>query len=527
VRTRFFITCALVGAIAACHQNAATPPGPVQTNTLIVNAEIFDGSGAPGVHGDVRIVGDRIVGVGALDRMPQDDVIDAKGAAIAPGFIDDHSHHDGGLLNDRTAAGAVSQGITTIVVGQDGGSHYPLATYFDTLTRSPAAVNVASYTGHGTLRRLVMGDDYKRPARPDEIARMQELLKKDMDAGSLGLSSGLEYDPGIYSTTGELVELAKTASASEGRYISHLRSEEDGVWDAIAEILTIGREAHLPVQVSHMKLSMKSLWGKTPRLLHMLDSARAAGIKVTADVYPYNAWSSDLTVNFPKRNYDDTAAARHMLDEIVPPDGLLMAAFAPHPDYVGQTLLQISTARGTSPERTLLDLIHEAGAYADAHHLRIDDGEVQSVIGRSMLDGDVDRIMQWPLTAFCTDGSLGGRHPRGTGSFPRILGRFVRERGVLSLADAIHKMTLLAADNVGIPERGRIAPGQIADLVLFDQATVIDHATYTDPHALSTGIERVWVSGQLVWADGHVTGATPGRVVARGKAWIIQVRPGR
>jgi N-acyl-D-amino-acid deacylase len=510
VKTRHITTgaAALLLAASGCQRH----------QTLIVNAQVIDGTGSPARPAAVRIVDDRIVAVGALTPTSSDSVVDAHGLTLAPGFIDDHSHHDGGLFKHPEALAAVSQGITTIVVGQDGGSHLPLATYFDSLDKMPVAINVASYSGHGTIRRRVMGDDYKRLARPDEIKQMQDLLRQDMAAGALGLSSGLEYDPGIYSNTEELVELAKVASAYGGRYISHMRSEEEGVWDAVHELLTIGKEAHLPVEVSHMKLAMKELWGQSTRLIAMLDSARAAGTQVTADVYPWTAWQSDLTVNFPKRNYDDTAAARYVLTEIVPPDGLIIASFAPHPDYVGQTLAQIAAARGTDPAVTILALIHEAQAYADANHKRLDEGDVQGVIGASMSEGDVDRIIQWPYTSFCTDGSLNSRHPRGIGSFPRILGHYVRERHVLTLQEAIRKATSLAAANVGIANRGTIAPGYYADLVLFDPNTVIERATYTQPHLVSVGIEHVWVNGQTVWVNGQTTGNHPGRVVRRAQS---------
>ena len=482
---------------------------------LIVNAQVIDGTGSPARPAAVRIVDDKITAVGTLTPTSSDSVVDAHGLVLAPGFIDDHSHHDGGLFQHPEALAAVSQGITTIVVGQDGSSHLPLAAYFDSLERTPAAINVASYSGHGTIRRAVMGEDYKRLAKPDEITRMQVLLRQDMAAGALGLSSGLEYDPGIYSNTDELVELATVASASHGRYISHMRNEEEGVFDAVHELLTIGEKAHLPVEVSHMKLAMKELWGQSTRLIAMLDSARAAGIQVTADVYPYTAWHSDLTVNFPKRDFNDTAYSRYVLREIVPADGLILTSFAPHPDYVGQTLAQIALARKADPAVTLLNLIHESQQYADAHHLQVDDDSVQGVIGASMSEGDVDRIVQWPYTSFCTDGALDSRHPRGIGSYPRILGRFVREQHVLTLPEAIRKATSLAAANVGIANRGTIAPGNYADLVLFDPATVLDRATYTEPHLVSTGIERVWVNGQVVWGNAQTTANHPGRVVRR------------
>ncbi len=476
----------------------------------IVNARLIDGTGAPARPGSLRIAGDRIVAVGDLEPLPGEAVFDAKGLVLAPGFIDTHSHAASDLLEIPEALGAVSQGITTVVGGQDGGSSHPLSDFFASLEKAPAAVNVASYAGHGTLREKVLGNDFRRTATADEIAAMSRLLERDMEAGALGLSSGLEYDPGIYSARGELIDLARVAARHGGRYISHIRSEDRTFWEAIDEILAIGREAKLPVQISHVKLAMQNLWGQAPRLLDLLAAARTQGIDVTADIYPYLYWHSSLTVLFPNRDFENLDVARQVLAEIAPPEGLLLGRYLPNPAYPGRTVADIAKERGEAPEVTLVALIRDAEA------LRRQGKEgVESVIATSMIDGDLDQLLAWPHTNLCTDGELDGRHPRGFGSYPRVLGRYVRERGVLDLEEAVHKMTALAADHVGIKDRGRLVPGAFADLVLFDPATVIDRATTTDPHALSAGIERVWVNGQTVYAGGATSGLRPGRVLRR------------
>jgi N-acyl-D-amino-acid deacylase len=430
---------------------------------------------------------------------------------LAPGFIDTHSHADADLDTMPDALGAVSQGITTVVGGQDGGSEFPLADWFAARERAPAAVNVAAYSGHGTLRERVMGEDFRRAATAAEVAEMARLLEQDMAAGALGLATGLEYDPGIYSERSEVLALARVAARHGGRYISHIRSEDRWFWEAIEEILEIGREAKLPVQISHLKLAMRNLWGEAPRLLGMLDRARRRGVEVTADVYPYLYWHSTLTVLFPKRDFEDLDEARRVLAEIAPADGLLLGRFKPNPAYAGRTVADIARERGEAPEITLLALIRDAEA------MRAQGTEgVESVIGTSMTEEDLRRLLAWPHTNLSTDGELAGRHPRGFGAFPRFLGRYVREGGLLSLEEAVRRMTSLAAEHMGLRDRGRLVPGAWADLVLFDPATVVDRATTADPHALSIGIERVWVNGRVVYAGGESSGARPGRVLRRG-----------
>ncbi len=498
------------GLIPSLVLACARAPGP-SAGTVISNVVVIDGSGAPGRPGAVRIVGDTIAAVGDLTPMAGDSIVDGGGLVLAPGFIDTHSHHDDGLLRHPEALAAVSQGVTTIVAGQDGGEHLPLRVWLDSLTATPVAINVATYAGHNTIRAQVMGAGFRRAATPAEVDSMASLLRDEMGAGALGLSTGLEYDPGIYSTRDEVLTLARVAADSGGRYISHIRSEDRWFWSAIDEIIAIGRTARLPVQVSHMKLAMTSLWGRADSLLRVLDRARAEGVDITADVYPYPYWQSTLTVLFPKRNFDDRAEAEKVLAEIAPPDGLLIGNFAADPSLVGKTVAQIAGQRGTDPATTLMALIRESQAWGAAHGG--DAGE--SVVATSMTEADVADLLAWDHTNVSSDGELDGAHPRGFGTFPRVLGRLVREQHRLSLETAIRKMTGLSAEHMGIARRGVIRPGAYADLVLFDPATVIDRATPEDPHALSEGIQRVWVNGQVVFGEGRPTGAHPGRVIHR------------
>jgi N-acyl-D-amino-acid deacylase len=490
---------------------ACAPAPPQQPKGFVlVGATVLDGTGAEGRAVNVRVEGDSIVGVEEGEPPEGYEVVNASGFTLAPGFIDPHSHGDDDLFEHRDTLAAVSQGITTIVVGQDGGSPYPLAEFWKKLEATPVAVNVASYAGHGTLRDEVMGEDFRRAATPEEVEKMRQLLIEEMKAGALGLGSGLEYDPGIYSERSEVVSLAREAASWGGRYISHLRSEDRFFWDAVDEIVTIGREARLPVQISHTKLAMQNLWGETDRLLGLLNAARAEGIEVNADIYPYAYWQSTLTVLFPARNFEDRKEAEIAVRQVSTPEGILIPRYKPEPSYEGKTLAEIAALRGTDPEQTLMDLIREAEAMRATGETN-----VESVIATSMDEADIEKLMTWEHMSISTDGSLDGAHPRGYGTYPRFFGHYVRERKVVPLPEAVRKCTSLPAAQMKFSKRGRIAPGFKADLVLFDPETIIDRATPTDPHKLSAGVDRVWVNGTLVYEDMKTTGSYPGQVLKR------------
>jgi N-acyl-D-amino-acid deacylase len=478
-------------------------------STVIVNASVLDGTGAPPRQASVRIVGDRIVEVGSIETSPRDSLVDANGLTLAPGFIDTHSHADADLFAHPDALAAVSQGITSVIVGQDGDSPYPLSDFLSRLEREGAAINLASYAGFGTLRRQVMGDDFRRPATPSEIERMRALLRGEMESGALGLGTGLEYEPGVHSTREELVALAREAASNGGRYISHIRSEDRRFWEAIDEIISIGRDAGIPVQISHIKLALRRELGRAKDLIEILDAARHAGVEITADIYPYTYWESTLSVLFPDRDFENRDAARFALSEITTPDLAYLAEYEPDPGYVGKTLREVAEMRGTDPATALVDLIGEANAFRRETGLE----DVESVIATSMAESDVERLMRWPHANLCTDGSLAGSHPRGFGSYPRFLGRYVRERRIMDLATAVHKASGLAAAHMGIRDRGVVEPGMLADLVLFDPSSVLDRATPEEPHAVSVGIQTVWVNGEVVYESGRTTGRLPGRVI--------------
>jgi N-acyl-D-amino-acid deacylase len=510
-------TCLCLALTGACTASEKIAAPPEETpSTLITGALVVDGSGGPAYTADVRLEGGRVSEIGALAPRVGELVVDADGLALAPGFIDAHSHADEAIFEHPDALADVSQGITTVVVGQDGGSAFPLAEFLDRLTREPAAVNLASFVGHGTLRSRVLGSSFDRTASPTEIERMSELVEQEMQAGAIGLSSGLEYDPGIYSTTDEVIALARVAAAHGGIYISHIRSEDRNFWAAVEEILTIGREASLPVQISHIKLALRSLHGESARLLDRLDAARREGIDVTADIYPYTYWQSTLTVMFPDRDFEDLAAASFAVDELAAAEDMLIPRFVPEPALAGKTLAEIASERGTAPAQTLIDLIAQAEAMRRANEAAGRPAEdLESVIAVSMREADIEALLAWPHVMICTDGELDGAHPRGYGSFTRVLGRMVRERRILTLEQAVQRMSRAPAVRFGLSGRGAITIGAYADLVLFDRDTVIDRATTVDPHALSMGIDRVWVNGETVFAGGRASGRRPGTVLRR------------
>jgi N-acyl-D-amino-acid deacylase len=472
--------------------------------TLIQNASVIDGTGGKPQRAAVRIDGDRIVAIGGLTPAAGERVIDAAGLALAPGFIDTHSHHDRGLSDRRDALAMVSQGVTTIVVGQDGGG-INLAAMFTRLDTQPVSVNVASYAGHGSIRSRVMGNDFKRVATPSEIEQMKALVKTEMDAGALGLSTGLEYDPGIYSSPEEVRALAKVLADAGGRYISHIRSEDRDFWQALDEVITIGRENHMPVQVSHIKLGMRDLWGKADSLIRVLDRARASGVQVTADIYPYTFWQSNLGVLYPKRNFGDSTETDFVLAHVSGAEDIIFNSFPAHPDYAGKTLAQIATMRGASNAKTLMALLAEPR------------GSSAGIVARGMADADVERLIQWPFANVCSDGQSTGLHPRGFGSFARVIGPYVRDKKLFPLEEAVRKMTSLATANVGLVNRGRIAPGYFADLVLFDPAVIADRADFGKAQAQAVGVHTVWVNGRVVFQDGKTMGVYAGRALRRSR----------
>ena len=469
-------------------------------STVFVGAQVADGTGAPLRSANVRISGDTITRVGNFKPGKNDEVIDAKGLVLSPGFIDTHNHSTEGLQTEPLAVSQISQGLTTLLLGQDGDSPWPIGEYLDKFRKNPPALNFLMLVGHATVREKVMGQDFRRVARPDEVAQMDKLVEQGMKEGAVGLSSGLEYVIGSYSSTEEVVGMAAVAGRSGGFYISHIRDEADKAFDATRELIAIGRDGHVPVQNTHIKLGTVGVQGKAAEIIKMFDEARAKGIDVTADCYPYDAWHSDFKVLVPNKKYDDPASVSRAIADVGGPQNLLITEHKPHPEYADRTVEEVAKSRGITPTQLVIEIIRDG------------DG---GVIGKSMIDPDIRTYYTWPWTMVSSDGGIGMHHPRGAGTFPRVLGRFVREKHWLTLEEAIRKMTSLPAWRLKLKDRGTIKEGLKADIVLFNAVTVIDNSTFEKPQILSTGIEKVFVNGVMVWDGTKATGARPGRVLPK------------
>lgn len=463
---------------------------------------MIDGSGRQPIKDSVVIIqGDLITAVGTRARIKIPagaQLIDARGLVLSPGFIDTHSHTERGLDADPSAATQVSQGITTAVVGQDGGSEWPIGAFLDKLDKSPTALNVATFVGHATLRSRVMGEDTNRAASEKEIESMKSLVDHAMREGAFGLSSGLEYETGKPATTEEMVTLASVASRHGGVYISHIRDEADKTLEAMAEAIRIGREAKLPVQISHIKLGTVAVWGKANQAIALINSARRRGQDVTADCYPYDAWNSTIRVLIPSGRHDDEKDVAQGLADVGGAANITIVSCKAHPEYEFKTMEEIAKREGISPVALYMKIVKDGGA---------------SVVCRSMKESDIRAFYQQPWVMVSSDGGIGSRHPRGAGSYPRVLGRFVRELRWLSLPEAIRKMTYLPAQRLKLKDRGLVRRGFKADLVLFDAHRVIDRATFQQPELIAEGIERVFVNGSEVWRDGKPTGLLPGKAL--------------
>ncbi|HEV8264694.1 MAG TPA: D-aminoacylase [Gemmatimonadales bacterium] len=505
---------------------------PQRYDLLITGGTVVDGTGAPGFAADVALRGDSIVCVSrnALPPAGATRVISAAGRVVAPGFIDLHAHLEP-LLRLPAAESHVRQGVTTALGGPDGGAPWPLARYLDSVTAAGVGLNVAYLTGHNTIRRAVMGMADRAPTAA-ELARMRAMVAQAMGEGAFGLSTGLRYLPGAFSTTDEVVALAAAAADSGGIYTSHLREEGLGLIEGVAEAIEIGRRARIPVVLTHHKVIGREMWGASVRTLAMVDSARRAGLDVMLDQYPYTATSTGIGVLVPSwamaggdSAFERRVAEPGLRDSIVRGiefnllhdrggGDLARIQFAGvrwMPELEGKTLRDWARLRGLDPTiangaTLVLEAMQRGGASAIYHVLD---------------ESDVERIMRHPMTMIASDGRLtrpgdGEPHPRSYGTFPRVLARYVRERHVLTLEQAIHKMTGMPAARLGLRDRGRVAAGARADLVIFDPATIADRATFESPHQYPAGIDYVIVNGVLAVDGGRFTGARAGRVLRRG-----------
>jgi len=500
-------------------------------DTIIRNGRVIDGSGNMWYRADIAIQGDTIAAIGRRLEGTTDQTIDVADRIVAPGFIDMHVHARGGIRELPAAENYIRMGVTTLVEGNDGSSSLPLAEFFTELEQIGPAPNYASFVGHGTVRGKIVGQE-NRLATADELAQMVDLVRNAMREGALGLSTGLFYVPGTYAPTEEVIELARVAGEMNGMYISHMRNEADHLFDSISETVRIGREANIPVQISHHKTTGPLNWGNSVHALEMIDEARASGVDVTVDQYPYTASSTSLRAIFPDWSEEggrsalvarmkDPATRAQLKREIAESlvrdrggaDRAVVNWYSPEPEYSGKHLGQVAEALG------LGDSIQAA---AEAVLIMEERGGA-SMVYHAMHEDDVRRIMQHPAMMVGSDGGVlkfgqGKPHPRSYGTFARLLGHYVRDEGVLTLPQAVRKMTSLPAQRIGAADRGLLRPGMKADLVIFDPETVIDRATFDEPHQYADGFSHVMVNGKLVLADGEMTGTRPGRVL-RGPAY--------
>jgi N-acyl-D-amino-acid deacylase len=470
----------------------------IETQFLISGGTLIDGTGSVRRIADVRIVGNKIKEIGKLKPQSGEQVIDAKGLIVAPGFVDIHNHSERGFANDPTARTQTLQGITTIAVGPDGGSPFPVGDYLEWCEKQRLATNIIAFVGHATVRQKVMGQDFKRTATEAEIAKMAGLVEQAMHEGAVGLSSGLEYDIGNPATTEEVIALSKVAARYGGIYMSHVRDEADLAFDAFREAIRIGREAKLPVQISHIKLGTVGVWNKAAEVVKLIEAARREGLDITADCYPYDAWGSTITVLVPSRRHDDQAAVKKGLDDVGGGQNVLITSCSAHRDYEGKTLDEIAKASGKSTVDAYIQIVKDGGA---------------GVVCKSMIEPDIKTFYQQRWVMVSSDGGIGMRHPRGAGTFPRVLGRFVREQKWLSLEEAIRKMSSFPAWRLGLKDRGAIKVGMKADVVVFDPNQVIDRSTMTQPSIEPIGVRFVLVNGGIVVAEGKVTGERFGAVL--------------
>ncbi len=492
---------------------------------VIRNARVVDGSGNPWFRADVAVKDGRIAAVGRLADAPAGRSVDAQGRVLAPGFIDIHTHIEGVVEKVPTGDNYVRDGVTTVVTGNCGGSARDLGAWFEKLEKLGVGLNVASHVGHNTVRREVMGTE-SRQATPEEIAKMQALVEKGMRDGAVGLSTGLIYIPGTYANTEEVVALAKAAAKFGGIYASHMRDEGAKVLDAITEACTVGKQAGLPVQLAHFKIDNRRLWGSSGKSIDLVEKFRREGVDVSVDQYPYDHSATGLGIVLPSWAFAGGKLNEHLKDAAtrarIKREMLAMlkalghknysyatvAAFAADKSYEGKNISQIHRLKGRkkgakNEVETVLELM-EAGAPDMVYH--------------SMSEKDVERIMRYPNAAVGSDGGIrefgvGVPHPRSYGTRARVLGEFVRSRGVITLEEAVRKMTSLPARTLGFRDRGLVREGMAADLVLFDPAKVQDKATYQQPHQYSEGFDLVVVNGVVVVEDGKVSGARPGKVL--------------
>ncbi|PYL91381.1 MAG: aminoacylase [Verrucomicrobia bacterium] len=546
-----FVTCPTRGA-------EATSPG-TEFDLLIKGGTVYDGAGGEGRAADVTVRGDRITGIGDFHNASAKNVIDARGLAIAPGFINMLSWSNESLIQDGRSQSEIRQGVTTEIMGE-GESMGPvndrvrqymlkqqsdikydikwntLAEYLQYLERRGVSCNVASFIGATTIRENVIGFEDKQPTT-QQLDEMRELVRKEMEAGALGIGTSLIYPPAFYAKTEELIELCKVAARYQGKYISHIRSEGNQLLPALEELIRISREAGLPAEVYHIKAAGKKNWPLLDQMIARIEAARKEGLKITADMYAYTASGTGLDACLPPWTQDggypalftrlrdkvtrdkiaaevrtDSDAWENIYLSVGSPDKILLVGFKSEQlkPLTGKSLAEVAKARGKDAVETIMDLLVEDESRISAIYFEMSEENVRKEMTKPWISFGSDEASQAPEGVFLKSNP----HPRAYGNFARVLGKYVREEKLISLSDAVRRLSGLPATNLGLDRRGFIKEGMFADLVVFDPATIADRATFAQPHQYAAGVKHVFVNGQQVLKDGEHTGATPGRALS-------------
>jgi N-acyl-D-amino-acid deacylase len=557
-RSLFWFGAFLTIMFATFAQEKSTSPGTGDFDLIIRGGSVYDGTGAKPQQADVVIRGDRIAGIGDFTSAKANTVIDAKGLAVAPGFINMLSWSTESLIQDGRSQSELRQGVTTEIMGE-GESMGPvndrvrehmlstqsdikydikwntLAEYLQYLEKRGISCNVASFVGATTIREYVIGFEDKQPT-PGQLEQMRELVRKEMEAGALGIGTSLIYPPAFYAKTEELIELCKVAAKYQGKYISHMRSEGNQLFEALDELLRIAREANIPAEVYHIKAAGRKNWPKQDELLTRIERAQKEGLKVRANMYTYTAAGTGLDACLPPWTEDggypalykrlrDPATREKIKAEVQidsdkwenlylaagSPDKILLVGFKSDKlkPLTGKTLAEVAKMRGKDPIDTAMDLIAEDESRIGAIYYLMSEENVKKQLRKPWISFGSDEASQAPEAPF----TASNPHPRAYGNFARVLGKYLRDEKVISMSDAIHRLSGLPAINLGLDHRGFLKEGMFADVVVFDPATITDHATFEKPHQYATGVKHVFVNGVQVIKDGEHTGAKPGRAL--------------
>jgi len=530
VRFHKIAVLVLMAAVTACSPDRArrTAAGSGSYDVVFTGGRVLDGAGNPWIYTDVGVRGGRIAAVGDLSGAQADELIDVTGLYVAPGFIDTHSHSSGGLVaeNRSTAQPLLAEGLTTVFVNPDGGGMSDMAAQQDSLLQHGLGINAAQFVPHGSVRRTVMGPDNRAPTA-EEMQGMKDLVRAGMEAGAFGLSSGTFYAPGNFATNDELIELAKVVAEFCGAYQSHPRDESTysvGVVASAREVIDVGRQAGIPTVITHVKALGPLVWGKSEEMVADFVAARAEGVQVYTVQFPYDASSTGLTAALLPRWVEgggrDSLVARLNNPDLLPEiregmveglrrrggaDRIQFRRFEPDPSIEGRLLSDVAAEAGMDPIDYSIELFKQGGP---------------GIVSYNMSEDDIRRFMVQDFNMTSSDGAfpemgVGVPHPRAYGAFPRKIRMYVKEQGVVSLSAAIRSMTSLPAQVYGLPDRGLVMPGMVADLVVFDLAAIRDNATYTEPHQLSEGMVHVLVNGEFAVRDREFTGAMAGQVLKK------------